>query len=291
VRAARFGEGHFGASRRGMTMSYFHSPQPDADNLVANLIAYVASAASDATDYYKVTVDATKMLEVRSMTPAGQSGESVNTFDPMVRIYNSAGVLVASDDNSAPDGRNVKVSYKVPKGAGGTYYVQVVSSTATAAPTFGEYILSVKGNSALPPGTPIRAATAPTDAVSAKRLSSGAAGRLLKEAIRQWRLAGFDTSTLKLNVQVADLGGLTLGYVSGNTIYLDDNAAGWGWFVDRTARSDSEFVKSGNQGEQNRIDLLTVLMHEVGHVLGVGHQIDGVMSDTLVAGVRRKAGI
>ena len=87
-------------------------------------------------------------------------------------------------------------------------------------------------------------------------------------------------------LNVVALGLLYLGLASGRTITLDDNAAGWGWFVDRTPGSDSEFLRPGDQGEQNRIDLLSVLMHEVGHLLGREHDADGVMGATLVAGVR-----
>ena len=130
-----------------------------------------------------------------------------------------------------------------------------------------------------------------TGTPAAGRLQAAAARPLLQEAIRSWRLAGFDTSALgRLTLRVTDLGGNTLAMASGNTIWLDANAAGWGWFVDRTARTDSEFVRAGNQGEQGRIDLLTVLIHEVGHLLGQEHAIDGVMMDTLGTGVRRRPG-
>ena len=74
------------------------------------------------------------------------------------------------------------------------------------------------------------------------------------------------------------------------SIWIDQNAAGWGWFIDRTPRNDSEFTTSGNQGEQHRIDLLTVLTHEFGHLLGYEHEQSGVMEDTLAAGTRRIPG-
>ena len=49
------------------------------------------------------------------------------------------------------------------------------------------------------------------------------------------------------------------GLASVNAIDLDLSAAGWGWFVGKTPHNDSELVRPGNQGEQNRMDLLTVL--------------------------------
>ena len=77
------------------------------------------------------------------------------------------------------------------------------------------------------------------------------------------------------------------GLTSVNAIDLDMSAAGWGWFVDKTPHNDAEFVRPGNQGEQNRMDLLTVLELEVGHLLGFEHADTGVMIDTLPTGTRR----
>ena len=90
-----------------------------------------------------------------------------------------------------------------------------------------------------------------------------------------------------IQIQITNLGGTTLGMASGNTIWLDANPAGWGWCVDPTPWDDAEFVLPGNQGEQNRMDLLTVLLHELGHLLGLDHEQTGVMEQTLAAGTRR----
>ena len=109
----------------------------------------------------------------------------------------------------------------------------------------------------------------------------------LTEAIARWEAAGADLSGLgSLDVRIADLEGATLGLASGSTITLDVNAAGWGWFVDPTPEEDSEFSMPGDQGEQNRMDLLTVLMHELGHLLGHAHDEEGVMAETLATGTR-----
>jgi hypothetical protein len=69
-----------------------------------------------------------------------------------------------------------------------------------------------------------------------------------------------------------------------HAIRLDGHAAGWDWFVDPTPWDDSEFLAPGNQGEQNRIDLLTVLMHELGPRLGYEHEDAGIMQEGLFAG-------
>ncbi|QDU23851.1 RHS repeat domain-containing protein [Urbifossiella limnaea] len=98
------------------------------------------------SDFYQITADARAMLEIETATPGGGAGAFGNTFDPIVRLYDAAGNLVASNDNGGGDGRNAVLRYKVPAGAGGAYYVEVTSSPLTAVPTRGEYMLSVKGD-------------------------------------------------------------------------------------------------------------------------------------------------
>jgi len=122
-------------------------------------------------------------------------------------------------------------------------------------------------------------------------LRDGQAERLLTTALARWEAAGVDTSSLQgIDARVADLGGRILGRAENGVIWLDDNAAGWGWFADPASRDDSEFSQRGNQGERNRMDLLTVLTHEVGHLLGADRDAGGVMQGALEAGVRRTVG-
>jgi hypothetical protein len=123
-------------------------------------------------------------------------------------------------------------------------------------------------------------------------LRAGQVRPLLAEALGRWQATGTDTSARHgVEVRIADLSGLTLGKAVGNTIWLDENAAGGGSYVDATPRDDSEFTTPGDQGEQGQIDLLrTVLEHEVGHLLGRGHEATGVMQETLPAGTLGTAG-
>src|SRR5262249_54192581 len=138
------------------------------------------------------------------------------------------------------------------------------------------------------PGGPSLVAAAAAPAPVTETLRSEQVQPLLAEALSRWQASGIDTAALLgVDIRIADLGGLTLGKADGGILWLDDNAAGWGWFVDATPCTDSEFTTPGDQGEAGRMDLLTVLEHEIGHLLGKDHEDGGVMADALAPGIRR----
>lgn len=150
---------------------------------------------------------------------------------------------------------------------------------------YNVYAAAWRAGGQVVPASPLLAASVGNQSTG-EALHSDRLQPLLSEALSRWQAAGFNVSTLNnIDVRIADLGGTTLGMASGTTIWLDDNAAGWGWYLDDDPKSDNEFWTPGNQGEQNRMDLLTVLAHEVGHLLGYEHE-EGVMQETLSAGER-----
>ncbi len=91
---------------------------------------------------------------------------------------------------------------------------------------------------------------------------------------------------------VSDLPAGYLGLAWGQSLTLDVNANGAGWFVDSTPWDHSEFVGlQAAAGQQ--MDLLTVVSHEIGHLLGAVHSDNGsdLMAATLPVGTRRLPGV
>ena len=147
--------------------------------------------------------------------------------------------------------------------------------------------LNLVGNFGMnvPGGSPLLAAELPADGVASATLTTEQVQPLIDEALARWEAAGADTSVLQsAEVHITDLGGLFLGLESGTTIRIDDDAAGWGWYIDATPADDSEFTTPGDQGEQGRMDLLTVVMHEFGHILGGEDLYDPADSGQLMYG-------
>ena len=101
-----------------------------------------------------------------------------------------------------------------------------------------------------------------------------------------------------VSVQIADLPGNLLGEEIGKTILIDRDAAGYGWFIDPTPQDDAEFthlaadvlVAKPQTAAAGHADLLTAVMHEMGHVLGYEHDAGRPDEPHLAAGRPPHAG-
>jgi hypothetical protein len=93
-------------------------------------------------DWYSVTVISGR-LKFETSTPADGTGEFVNTLDPHIELYDSAGTTLLATGEPTDDGRNESIDVRgLPAPA--TYLVRVTSE----ADTSGEYFL---GTGAPPP--------------------------------------------------------------------------------------------------------------------------------------------
>jgi len=127
---------------------------------------------------------------------------------------------------------------------------------------------------------------------------------IVEQAVADWASLGLAADRIDalrgVRFVIADLPGARLGMAEANTVYLDINAAGHGWFVDPTPGADEEFRPTGSglgavdPRAVDRIDLLTTVSHELGHTLGLGDlagSVDRIMNGLLPTGVRREPGV
>jgi hypothetical protein len=147
-------------------------------------------------------------------------------------------------------------------------------------------------------GFPVTSGTAPV-------LMESELAPIVTEAVRRWEATGLTPAQraelAAVSVRIDDLNGAgRLGEHVPGTITIDDDAGGKGWFVDATPMDDSEFTGTAGSPQMSavsgaaagRVDLLTMVMHELGHELGLDdldptNSPAELMTGTLVPGLRR----
>ncbi len=125
---------------------------------------------------------------------------------------------------------------------------------------------------------------------------------LVPGAIDAWQAAGLDAADVRklerAQIQVGNLGTSILGMEADDVITINQTAAGYNWYLGAGSGSNRAFGLLGPGGESlaqppspaaGRVDLLTVLEHELGHVIGLSDnsQAGDLMDITLGLGVRR----
>ncbi len=124
------------------------------------------------------------------------------------------------------------------------------------------------------------AANSTKGSAPAAALTEGAAETAVYQALLLWSQQIVMALPPEVHIQVADIPSGFLGWASGNTITLDVSADGAGWYTGLGTPA------------AGRVDLLTVVSHEIGHVLGYGHSdvAGDLMYETLGPGTQRLPG-
>jgi hypothetical protein len=198
----------------------------------------------------------------------GDGRASIGVFDPATATW----YLRNSNSAGAPD--------VAPFRYGGAGWQPVVGDWDF--PAMPEHSADGEGSGAA--GVPLLTA----DALAAIR--QAALERLAAAGVSPQLLARLASAQL----QVAPLptGYLGLTYPASDRVVFDPGAAGHGWFIDPTPLADEEFQADGaalpGGPASGRVDLLTVVLHELGHVAGLPDDSGAdLMGGALGTGVRR----
>jgi len=253
------------------------------------------------TDNAQITID------VRNNLIANAGNEPAGGFDFRMRTAGSNDTFIAgySGGNNATNAQNFidaqnpnGTTFSVTQAASGTYNngpaVPLPSPNLPELPTL--------------PGAPLLAASAgiePLRPGSTSVLAQANLDFLFAAAIDRWAATGLAAEKIDImrsvKFEIADLSGVYLAEATGDHIRIDRDAGGYGWFVDATPLDDGEFSDTafGSRRYTNpasapagRMDLLTVIMHELGHHLGfpdayAAHARDTLMYGYLTTGERR----
>jgi hypothetical protein len=152
---------------------------------------------------------------------------------------------------------------------------------------------------------PVSAAIGSVGPTAPAVLTQSQLDTVVSAAMARWEATGLTKEQLarlrSVTFEVADLPGWYLGEAAGSHIRVDNDAGGNGWHVDASAESDALFgtVVSPTRrytdpasAPAGRIDLLTAVLHEFGHALGLGDSYlvqdrDSIMFGQLTKGERR----
>ena len=176
------------------------------------------------------------------------------------------------------------------------YYLDANGDGVFNGPTAGdlEYVYGLSSDQPLrakwqPVGALMAAGGEASSSGDAAPLTTDELAPILQQAIILWATTGLNSSQLQtlssVQVGITDLPGAQLGASLGGTILIDRNAAGYGWYVDL----ESEISNPASEIPASQsMDLLSVVLHELGHELGFDHDDDmSAMFETLAAGTRR----
>jgi len=169
----------------------------------------------------------------------------------------------------------------------------VILSTTTASLLDGTGIATIINDDDAPR---LAAGTGGTT-TAAPLLQRSQLDAIIAQAIAEWDgVLGVNGSLGSVTFQVEDLPGDLLGLASAasGTVSIDVDGAGYGWFIDATPAMHEEFAFNAASGQYEALagtaadgmDLYTLVLHELGHILGLGDLDPSVVPNDLMTGTQ-----
>ncbi|MEO5914482.1 MAG: Ig-like domain-containing protein [Luteolibacter sp.] len=255
--------------------------------------------------------DTTVRLRGYTSTPADNAAVQTyaigrNGGDGAPSAIASNQVTTASDGffNTSPAGSAVPQPLLFAQGGIDRVVTSATVSIEAVVPVGETGLASAMVDSSLPQGRSV-SATAEQGISSETALSQEQLDLVVSTAINRWELTGLSEDQAarlrSLKFEVSQLPNGYLGEAGGNNIRVDRNAGGAGWYMDAstasdalfgTATSDTRHYTDPTSSAAGRVDLLTTILHEMGHSLGLPDTYrvedrNSIMFGQLTTGERR----